>query len=91
MPQMLNTDEANWGAKAAFLFAGLSLFCTIWCHFRLPESRGRTFEELDILFQRRVPLRKFKNFDLLAEAEGSEPLPETADHKRAEKDAGDVA
>lgn len=70
MPYMLNSDQANWGGKAGFLFGGFSFFCTIWCHFRLPESQGRTFEELDILFQRRVPLRQFKTYDLLEEVEG---------------------
>ncbi|KAF4953080.1 hypothetical protein FGADI_6230 [Fusarium gaditjirri] len=65
MPLMLNTDEANWGSKTAFLFGGISLVCLVWCYFRLPESQGRTFEELDILFQRRVPARQFKKFDLL--------------------------
>ncbi|CAF3654398.1 unnamed protein product [Fusarium graminearum] len=65
MPLMLNTDEANWGSKTAFLFGGISLVCLVWCYFRLPESQGRTFEELDILFQRRVPARQFKHFDLL--------------------------
>ncbi|KAF4457078.1 Sugar inositol transporter [Fusarium albosuccineum] len=69
IPYMLNSDEANWGGKAGFLFGGISLVCLGWCYFRLPESRGRTFEELDILFQRRIPARHFKDHDLLAEAE----------------------
>lgn len=71
MPYMLNADEANWGGKAGFLFGGISLLCLVWCHFRLPESRGRTFEELDILFQRKIPARQFENYDLLGEREGS--------------------
>lgn len=69
MPYMLNADEANWEGKAGFLFGGISLVCFVWCYFRLPESRGRTFEELDILFQRRIPARQFKNHNLLGEAE----------------------
>ncbi|SPQ19922.1 6d9a5174-1ecf-44e4-a227-4765bf96db1f [Thermothielavioides terrestris] len=73
MPYMLNADEANWGGKAGFLFGGISFICLVWCHFRLPESRGRTFEELDILFQRKVPARQFKNCDLL----GKEKLAPT--------------
>jgi SP family general alpha glucoside:H+ symporter-like MFS transporter len=28
-------------------------------YFRLPEPKGRTFGELDILFEDRVPARKF--------------------------------
>ena len=69
MPYMLNKDEANWGGKAGFLFGGISFVCFVWCHFRLPESRGRTFEELDILFEKRVPARQFKNYDLLGGAD----------------------
>lgn len=76
MPLMLNTDKANWGGKAGFLFGGISVLCLIWCFFRLPESRGRTYEELDILFQRQVPARHFGSYDLLAEVSANEaPVP----------------
>ena len=69
MPYMLSSDEANWRGKAGFLFGAVSLVCLIWCFFRLPESRKRTFEELDILFERKVPARKFVNYDLLNSSE----------------------
>jgi SP family general alpha glucoside:H+ symporter-like MFS transporter len=69
MPYMLNSDEANWRGRAGFLFGGISLVCFIWCFFRLPESRKRTFEELDILFERKVPARKFASYDLLSSRE----------------------
>lgn len=32
----------------------------IWAYFRLPECKSRTFRELDILFERGVSARKFK-------------------------------
>ena len=67
MPYMLNKNEANWGGKSGFLFGVISLACLVWCYFRLPESQDRTYEELDLLFQRRVPARQFRNHDLLAE------------------------
>ncbi|QUC20626.1 uncharacterized protein UV8b_04867 [Ustilaginoidea virens] len=69
MPYMLNSNEANWGGKAGFLFGAISAVCLVWCYYRLPESRGRTYEELDILFERRVPARRFGEYDLLAEAQ----------------------
>lgn len=65
MPYMLSSDQANWRGKAGFLFGAISLVCFIWCWFRIPESRGRTFEELDILFERRIPARQFAEYDLL--------------------------
>ncbi|TWU70916.1 hypothetical protein ED733_000621 [Metarhizium rileyi] len=69
MPYMLNSNEANWGGKAGFLFGAISAVCLVWCYFRLPESRNRTYEELDILFQRRIPARQFEDYDLLAETD----------------------
>lgn len=69
MPILLNSERANWGGKTGFLFGGISFVCFIWCFFRLPESKGRTYEELDILFQRRVPARQFGKFDLVGEAD----------------------
>ncbi|KAH8690272.1 putative MFS transporter [Talaromyces proteolyticus] len=65
LPYMINSDQGDWRGKTGFLFGGISLVCYIWCFFRLPESKGRTFEELDILFERKVPPRNFKNYNLL--------------------------
>ncbi|KAL1981938.1 hypothetical protein VTN96DRAFT_2002 [Rasamsonia emersonii] len=65
MPYMLNSDQADWRGKAGFLFGAINLVCYGWCWFRLPESRGRTFEELDILFEKKVPPRQFARYNLL--------------------------
>lgn len=65
MPYMLNSSEADWRGKAGFLFGAVSMVCCVWCWYRIPESRGRTFEELDILFELNVPARKFAKYDLL--------------------------
>lgn len=59
-PYMLNPTEWNWKAKAGFFWAGSCLISIVWTYFRLPEPKGRTYGELDILFERRVSARKFK-------------------------------
>jgi SP family general alpha glucoside:H+ symporter-like MFS transporter len=59
-PRMLNPSAWNWGAKSGFFWAGTCFCCAIWTYFRLPEPKGRTYAELDILFERGVPARKFK-------------------------------
>jgi SP family general alpha glucoside:H+ symporter-like MFS transporter len=69
MPYMLGSDQANWRGKAGFLFGAISFVCLIWCWFRIPESKGRTFEELDILFEKNVPSREFKKHNLLETTE----------------------
>lgn len=50
----------GWGAKTGLFYAGTNALCLIWCWFRLPETKDRTFGEIDILFENRVPARKFK-------------------------------
>ncbi|KAL2067834.1 hypothetical protein VTL71DRAFT_15932 [Oculimacula yallundae] len=59
-PRMLSATAWNWGAKSALFYAGTNLLCNIWCWFRLPETKDRTFGEIDVLFDNKVPARKFK-------------------------------
>ena len=61
-PYMMNADHANWRGKAAFLFGGLNLFFTTWAYFRIPETKGRTFEEIDLLFEKKIRARDFSKF-----------------------------
>jgi SP family general alpha glucoside:H+ symporter-like MFS transporter len=58
---MLNPGAWNWGAKSGLFYAGTCFCCFIWAFFRLPEPKGRTYGELDILFEKRIPARKFKS------------------------------
>lgn len=51
----------NWGAKTGLFYAGTNLLCNTWCYFRLPETKDRTFGEIDLLFDNKVPARKFKH------------------------------
>ncbi len=43
---------------------GLSVLCLIWAYFRIPETKGRTYEELDLMFERKVKTRAFKNYKI---------------------------
>ncbi|CRG86964.1 General alpha-glucoside permease [Talaromyces islandicus] len=60
-PRMISAASWNWGAKAGLFYAGTNLLCNIWCWFRLPETKDRTFGEIDILFDNNVHARKFKH------------------------------
>jgi SP family general alpha glucoside:H+ symporter-like MFS transporter len=55
----LSSTDWNWGARTAFFWAGSCLLSVIWVFFRLPEPKDRTYAELDMLFEQRVPARKF--------------------------------
>ncbi|KAL4976208.1 general substrate transporter [Aspergillus desertorum] len=59
IPYVMNEDQRDWRGKTGFLFAGMSALCAMYCYWCLPETRGRTFEELDVLFEKRVPSQKF--------------------------------
>lgn len=59
-PNMLNPKAWNWVAKAGFFWAGTCAACAAWTFWRLPEPKGRTYAELDILFETGVSARKFK-------------------------------
>lgn len=59
-PRMIAEDAFNWGARGALLYLGTNIISMVWCWFRLPELKHRSFAELDILFGDRVPARRFK-------------------------------
>ncbi|KAL3469087.1 general substrate transporter [Aspergillus californicus] len=60
-PYILNPTAGNWKGKCGFLTGGILVVCFVWAFFRLPEMRGRTYEELDILFSMNLSAREFKN------------------------------
>ena len=70
---LINPTAANLKGKTAFVWFA-TCFCTlIWAIFRLPEVKGLTYEELDILFERRTLAWKFKSTKINA-VEESERL-----------------
>ncbi|KAL2019025.1 hypothetical protein VTK56DRAFT_10190 [Thermocarpiscus australiensis] len=58
-PYMLNPGAWNWRNFAGFFWGGICFLCIVYTYFRVPEPSGRTFAELDMLFQRGVSARKF--------------------------------
>ncbi|ORY20871.1 trehalose transport-related protein [Naematelia encephala] len=63
-PYMISKTAWNWGAKSGFFWVGAGLVCFTWAFFRLPETQGFSFAELDILFANKVSARKFKQVDI---------------------------
>lgn len=60
-PRMLTSAEGSWGwgPKAGMFYFGLDVIWFIWVFFFLPETRNRSFAEIDYLFQKKTPARKF--------------------------------
>jgi MFS family permease len=59
VPKMLANPGANWGLKIGYLFSGLTVVGLIVIYLTIPETRARTYSELDELFERRIPANRF--------------------------------
>lgn len=81
-PFMLNTAAWNWKGKAGFFWAGSCALCFCWTYFRLPEPKGRTYAELDILFERKISARKFRSTVVDAFSHGSERVQHFESEKK---------
>ena len=59
VPRQLSPAEWNWGPKSGLFWAGSAIltFCYVW--LRVPETRNRSYGELDLLFENRVPAWRF--------------------------------
>jgi hypothetical protein len=71
------------------LQGGTCLLCIIYTYYRVPEITDRTFAEVDLLFERRVPARKFSGtaVDVFA-AEEPEKGVEDIVHRKADGSPG---
>jgi SP family general alpha glucoside:H+ symporter-like MFS transporter len=62
IPYMFNPDQANLGAKIAFISGGTCLVCIVYLFFYQLETTGRSHQELDGMLAKGVPARKFKTY-----------------------------
>lgn len=70
VPHMVQKTAWNWGAKSGFFYGGIMGIGLVWAYFRVPETKNRTFAEVDILFKNKVKARNFSKtrVDLAAES-----------------------
>lgn len=56
-----NKSQGGWNLRgyAGFVWGGTAFLMTVWAFFRLPETWNRSFHDLDVLFAKKVPARKF--------------------------------
>ncbi|OJJ46721.1 hypothetical protein ASPZODRAFT_97172 [Penicilliopsis zonata CBS 506.65] len=88
-PYMLNPTAWNWGNYAGFFWGGVCFCAVIYTYFRVPEPRGRSFAELDLLFEHGVPARKFTTtqVDVFSETIEGTVIEDYQAHKAAGTDA----
>ncbi|KAF2123439.1 maltose permease MAL61 [Dothidotthia symphoricarpi CBS 119687] len=59
--QMLNPTGWNMAGKCGYVWGGTACVCFVSAYFFLPELKDRSYRELDILFNRKIPARQFKS------------------------------
>lgn len=69
-PQMLSPTAWNWKGKSAFFFAGTTLLAFLLCYWRLPETYGLSYLEIDVLFERKAKASKFRELQMNLESIG---------------------
>jgi MFS transporter, SP family, sugar:H+ symporter len=62
LPYYINPSRLDWGAKYAWLWFPSNLIMGVFIFFFLPETKDRTLEEIDEMFEMKVPARKFRTY-----------------------------
>jgi SP family general alpha glucoside:H+ symporter-like MFS transporter len=67
LPRMLTASAVGgwgWGKKTGYFMVGLNVLNLLYIFFRLPETKGRSFAEINVLFETNVSARKFSKTDV---------------------------
>ncbi|OGE50267.1 hypothetical protein PENARI_c017G07389 [Penicillium arizonense] len=72
VPYMYNVDSGNLGARTGLVFAGASVLL-IWGAWAIvPDTTGLSTEDIDNLYEAKVPARKFVGHKMTATPSGGE-------------------
>jgi SP family general alpha glucoside:H+ symporter-like MFS transporter len=63
-PRFMNPTAWNWGGKTAFFWGGVNLLGLLWTYFRLPEPKGLTYADMDVLFENKISARNFRKVEI---------------------------
>ena len=66
---MLNPTSGNLGGKCGYVWGATGFICLVLAYFFLPEMKGRSYREIDIMFKRKIPARKWKGTEIDAHAD----------------------
>ncbi|GJD03587.1 maltose permease [Colletotrichum higginsianum] len=64
LPYLFNVDQLNMGGHIGWIFFGMGILMLFVLYFDVPGTKGRTFEELDIMFELGISARKFEKYKL---------------------------
>lgn len=61
-PYIQNPGYGNLQGKIGFIWGAFSVIAFVWAFLFVPELKGRSLEELDELFENKVPTLKFTSY-----------------------------
>lgn len=59
LPYAINPDQGNLGGKIAFIFGAVLVFSFVFVWFFIPETKNRTYIEIDELYEQGVTARRW--------------------------------
>lgn len=71
-PYFVNPTAWNLKGYTSFFWMGSALLTSVWVFFRLPETKGRSYEEINLLFAKGVGSRHFSEYQVDAFDEADE-------------------
>jgi len=75
VPQLVSEDAGNLGAKAYLIFGGCMAGIIVFVYFLVPETRNRSFAEIDEIYDAKIPMRHWRNYETSNEAKTATALP----------------
>lgn len=66
IPYFINPTALNWGPKYAYIWFVTNLLIVVYTYFVVPETNKRTLEEIEEMYNQKVPIRKFPAFQCTA-------------------------
>lgn len=58
LPYLLYSPYAGLGPRVAFIYGATSTAAVVWTYVFVPDLTGRSLEEVDALFDAKVPARR---------------------------------
>ena len=63
-PYLLNPPYADLQSKVGLIYGSIAVCSFFFAFFCVPEMKGRSLEDINEMFEQKVPVRKFRTFKL---------------------------
>lgn len=74
VPQLTAEDGAGLGAKMYLVFAGCMVGIIAFVYFLMPETKNRTFAEIDEMYDAKIPMWKWSTYQTTTAAKGAKKV-----------------